>query len=341
MIETCRTLGTTQGARFRAFYGCMYFSMMRPSEVAALTLSACELPEDGWGWLTTADASPTAGRAYTDDGQAHEHRGLKGRTRGRPSTRTRKPSRRIPAPPELVAMLREHIARFGAGLDGRIFRSERGNPINASTCWQVWHKVRVASLAPEQLDGPLMRRPYDPEARRSDPAAQRGRGRGHRRRVGRALGGSPAPHLPPLGRRPGRRLDRADGRPPEAVIMGGPLGTHGGRNTAPGGVGGQRMALADITTIYVVAGERRFCPGQARRPQQDSNLRTRLRRPMLYPLSYGGCATWERVPAAGPIRTLSHGHATGHAAANAPWHRPGHPPGPGASRCAEPLPSRE
>jgi len=43
MIETCRTLGTTQGARFRAFYGCMYFSMMRPSEVAALTLSACEL----------------------------------------------------------------------------------------------------------------------------------------------------------------------------------------------------------------------------------------------------------------------------------------------------------
>ena len=46
MIETCRTLGTTQGAWFRAFYGCMYFSMMRPSEVAALKLSACELPED-------------------------------------------------------------------------------------------------------------------------------------------------------------------------------------------------------------------------------------------------------------------------------------------------------
>ena len=40
MIETCRTLGTTQGARFRAFYGCMYFSMMRPSEVAALKLGS-------------------------------------------------------------------------------------------------------------------------------------------------------------------------------------------------------------------------------------------------------------------------------------------------------------
>ena len=130
MIETCRTLGTTQGARFRAFYGCMYFSMMRPSEVAALTLSACELPEDGWGWLTIADASTTAGRAYTDDGLTHEHRGLKGRTRGRPGTRARKPSRRIPAPPELVAMLREHIARFGVG-PGRArlsFRARQPDP---------------------------------------------------------------------------------------------------------------------------------------------------------------------------------------------------------------------
>lgn len=160
MIEACRGLGISQGARFRAFYGCMYFSMMRPSEVAALTLSACELPEEGWGWLTIADASTTAGRAYTDDGQAHEHRGLKGRTRGRPGTRARKPSRRIPAPPELVAMLREHVARFGAGPDGRVFRSRRGNPVNASTWWQVWQKVRAASLTSEQLGGPLMRQPY-------------------------------------------------------------------------------------------------------------------------------------------------------------------------------------
>ena len=29
----------------------------------------------------------------------------------------------------------------------------------------------------------------------------------------------------------------------------------------------------------------------SRRPQQDSNLRTRLRRPVLYPLSYGGLMT--------------------------------------------------
>ena len=29
----------------------------------------------------------------------------------------------------------------------------------------------------------------------------------------------------------------------------------------------------------------------SKRPQQDSNLRTRLRRPVLYPLSYGGPVT--------------------------------------------------
>ena len=58
-------------------------------------------------------------------------------------------------------------------------------------------------------------------------------------------------------------------------------GTHWGQSPAQGGIGGQRMALADITAIYVVAGERRFCPGYGGRPQQDSNLRTRLRRALI------------------------------------------------------------
>jgi hypothetical protein len=102
-----------------------------------------------------------------------------------------------------------------------------------------------------------------PEARRSHPAAQRGSGRGHRRRVGRALGGSPAPHLPPLDRRPGRCPDRADGRPPEAVVM----GTHWGRNTAPGDIGWHRAAAAATITIRVIAGERAISPATGLRPQ--------------------------------------------------------------------------
>ena len=57
--------------------------------------------------------------------------------------------------------IRVHIEVFGVGPEGRIFRSENGNPIQPSTWWQVWRKVRALSLTPEQLDTPLLRRPYD------------------------------------------------------------------------------------------------------------------------------------------------------------------------------------
>jgi integrase len=161
MLAACRTIGRRQGPRFVAFYGCMFYALMRPSEVAALTKTCCDLPEQGWGHLTFADSSPAAGKAYTDDGAVHEHRGLKGRTKGRPSPRARRPVRKVPIPPQLVALLRNHIQTFGTGRDGRLFRSARGSPIQPSTWWQVWQKVRAASLTPEQLASPLMKRPYD------------------------------------------------------------------------------------------------------------------------------------------------------------------------------------
>jgi hypothetical protein len=41
--------------------------------------------------------------------------------------------------------------------DGRLFRTENRTPIQPSTWWQVWQKVRAASLTPEQLASPLMR----------------------------------------------------------------------------------------------------------------------------------------------------------------------------------------
>ena len=116
MLTACSYVGNRQGPRFVAFYGCMFYAMMRPSEVAALTREGCHLPETGWGHLIFADASPAAGRAYTDDGQVHEHRGLKGRTKGRPRRRrARRPVRKVPIPPELVELLRAHIETFGTG----------------------------------------------------------------------------------------------------------------------------------------------------------------------------------------------------------------------------------
>lgn len=163
MLAACSYVGRRQGMRFVAFFGCMYYAMMRPSEVAALTKDSCHLPDRGWGYLTFADASPAAGRAFTDDGQVHEHRGLKGRNKGRPNNdrRARRPTRRVPIPPELVILLRAHIHLFGVGPAGRLFRSENGNPIQPSTWWRVWQKARAFGLTPDQAATPLLKHPYD------------------------------------------------------------------------------------------------------------------------------------------------------------------------------------
>jgi hypothetical protein len=52
MLIACSYIGLTQGPRFVAFFGGMFYAMMRPSEVAALIEEGCYLPETGWGHLT-------------------------------------------------------------------------------------------------------------------------------------------------------------------------------------------------------------------------------------------------------------------------------------------------
>ncbi|MDO3683235.1 hypothetical protein [Micromonospora sp. C28ISP2-4] len=66
----------------------------------------------------------------------------------------------MPIPPELVAILRAHIDRFGVGADGRLFRSERGNVVSSSTHSRVWEEARTLSLAPDRVASPLAGRPY-------------------------------------------------------------------------------------------------------------------------------------------------------------------------------------
>jgi integrase len=163
MLAACARATPRQGPRMTAFFACMYYAMMRPAEVSALTVAGCYLPESGWGYLTFADSTPAAGRAFTDDGLVHEDRGLKGRNKGRPDTRSRarRTSRRVPIPPELVAILREHLARFGTGKDGRLFRSESGKPLPRSTISRAWKLARALSLTSDQLATPLLARPYD------------------------------------------------------------------------------------------------------------------------------------------------------------------------------------
>jgi integrase len=64
-------------------------------------------------------------------------------------------------PPELVTLLRGHLERYGTGPDGRLFRSEAGNPLQPSTWWRVWQKARAFGLTPVQQATPLLQRPYD------------------------------------------------------------------------------------------------------------------------------------------------------------------------------------
>ena len=51
-----------------------------------------------------------------------------------------------------MTILREHIDRFGFADDGRLFRSDRGRPVGASTYSTVWREVRRLALPPAKAD---------------------------------------------------------------------------------------------------------------------------------------------------------------------------------------------
>ncbi|QHF97586.1 site-specific integrase [Streptomyces sp. NHF165] len=145
-----------QGARgehLECFFGCLYYAAMRPAEAIALRLSQCHLPEEGWGTLILRQGSVRAGRGWTDDGTAHEERGLK--------ARPEKDSRPVPIPPHFVRMLRRHIARYGAAPDGRLFRTSRGGLLQETGYGEVWARARENALSEEDGLSDLARRPYD------------------------------------------------------------------------------------------------------------------------------------------------------------------------------------
>ena len=68
-------------------------------------------------------------------------------------------------------------------------------------------------------------------------------------------------------------------------------GAHGAQHPSDGSIRQHRMSENDMCIICIYAGQMMYDPASGWRPQQDSNLRSRLRRPLLSPLSYGGCAT--------------------------------------------------
>ncbi|HEY5246849.1 MAG TPA: tyrosine-type recombinase/integrase [Dermatophilaceae bacterium] len=147
-----------------AYFACLYYAALRPAEARHLRVKDCALPESGWGELVLLGSTPDAGSDWTDSGQANEDRQLK--HRGVSDTRP------VPAPPELVEILRRHIATFPASPDGRLFVTRTGRagvplpppfskPLSMGTAYRVWAAARAAAFTDAQVASPLARRPYD------------------------------------------------------------------------------------------------------------------------------------------------------------------------------------
>lgn len=142
-----------RGSHLYAFFATQYYAAARPAEGLALRETDCKLPEMGWGELALSASRPAAGKRWTDSGEVHDLRGLK--HRGVTDIRI------VPIPPVLVAILREHIDRFGTAPDGRLFRSPTGGVVSTSTYTRVWDQARTYAFAPTRVASPLAGRPYD------------------------------------------------------------------------------------------------------------------------------------------------------------------------------------
>jgi len=142
------------GGPLVAFFGCLYYAGLRPGEALALLETDLELPEaeDTWGVLRVARNDPEITTTWTDSGR-REARQLKHRARGE--------VRPVPCYPPLVALLRQHLATYGTGPDGGLFRGARGGVIKESVYTEVWQAARRRTLTPAQVASPLVKRPYD------------------------------------------------------------------------------------------------------------------------------------------------------------------------------------
>jgi integrase len=153
LLNAVRDQGRT-GLRLVAFFGCLYYAAMRPEEAVSLGKHNLALPPEGWGEFHLDTAEPHAGKEWTDSGANRDRRQLKQRARG--ETRT------VPCPPELTALIWEHVERFGYGPGGRLFVGERnGEELPKGTIVRAWRQARRDVFTPEVAASPLAATPYD------------------------------------------------------------------------------------------------------------------------------------------------------------------------------------
>lgn len=141
-----------RGRRLVVFFALVIFGGLRPEEALGLVRQDCTLPRGQWGTVKARHTKPTAGKRWTDTGNIHDDRGLKGRS----ETEVRP----VPIPPILVDIILAHIEEFGLAADGRIVRNERGGVPVSFTLTRAWQEARKFALTPEQVDSPLADTPY-------------------------------------------------------------------------------------------------------------------------------------------------------------------------------------
>ncbi len=155
------------GPRLVALFGVLYYSGLRPEEAIGLRRRDVVLPDvttdpdapsggelgDQWGELHLRKAKPDVGKQWTDDGSGRDDRGLKHRAEGE--------SRRVPCPPALTKLLREHLAEFAGEPSDPLFRGVEGRPLATVTYRRAWDRARMAALSDDEYRSPLARRPYD------------------------------------------------------------------------------------------------------------------------------------------------------------------------------------
>ena len=154
LLEALAAQGS-MGRHLEAFFGCIYYAGLRPSEAVMLTLDELQLPDkDGeWGWLYLGDSAPSTGGAWNETGARRERRQLK--------HRAAKEVRPVPVSPALVRLLRKHIAEHGTAPDGRLFQGEGGGLLSDTVYGRAWEKARQTAFTPAEEASPLAERPYD------------------------------------------------------------------------------------------------------------------------------------------------------------------------------------
>lgn len=140
-----RQVADAIGPLYSAYVATLGFAGLRPSEAHKLANTPDELtlPVDGWGTITVYGGTVRAAKRWTGNEKTYTDRALK--------WRSKKASRTVPIPPELVTRLRAHIVDQGIGKGERLFTNGAGEPINSSNFSRVWKRVKVKTFPEESM----------------------------------------------------------------------------------------------------------------------------------------------------------------------------------------------